>query len=69
MTEQVARTEEMDQMVIRAVEKQCMIAISGYLDQLATAMEANNLPHVTLEDVKAMKEQVDARTEAEYGDI
>lgn len=67
MTEQQISPEE--QQVVRAVENQCMIAISNYLNQLANALDEHNLPPVNSTDLRAMAAQVEERRANEYGEI
>ena len=47
-------SEEEEQRVRAAVEAECLRAISTYLEEVATTMDTNNIPHITAENLRSM---------------
>jgi hypothetical protein len=47
-------SEAQEEAVRQAVEQECLRAISTYLEEVATTMDTNNIPHITAEDLRAM---------------
>ena len=50
-------SEAQEDAVRQAVETECLRAISAYLEEVATTMDTNNIPHVTADNLRAMAEQ------------
>ncbi len=54
-------SEAQEEAVKRAVEKECLKAISAYLTQLTDVMKVNNLDSLTEEQLLAMANELDLR--------
>jgi len=52
LTEQPSEAQE--EAVRQAVEAECLRAISTYLEEVATTMDANNVPHITADNLRSM---------------
>lgn len=52
LTEQPSEAQEAA--VRAAVEAECLRAISTYLEEVATTMDTNNIPHITAENLRSM---------------
>ena len=49
------KTPEAQEAAVRAaVEAECLRAISTYLEEVATTMDTNNIPHITAENLRSM---------------
>lgn len=59
-------TNEEEQAVVKAVEKQCMLAIVQYLNELVETMKANNIVALSASDLLSMAEVMNARVTSEY---
>jgi len=67
MTEpQVEQLSEEEQACVKAIEKQCMLAIVQYMNELAETMETNKILALTPSELKAMAEVMNNRVTAEF---
>lgn len=62
ITEQPSEAQE--EAVKKAVEKECLRAISAYLTQLTDIMKANDIAALTEEQLLAMAQELDLRVKA-----
>jgi hypothetical protein len=54
-------TEEEEQRVRKAVEQECIRAITHYLDEVASAMDANSIEALNSTSLRAMSEEMKKR--------
>ena len=47
-------SEAQEEAVRKAVVQECLRAISTYLEEVATTMDTNNIPHITAENLRSM---------------
>lgn len=47
-------SEAQEEAVRQAVEAECLRAISTYLEEVATTMDTNNIPHITADNLRSM---------------
>lgn len=47
-------SEAQEEAVRQAVEQECIRAIVTYLTELSDTMDANNIPHVTADNLRSM---------------
>ena len=47
-------SEAQEEAVRQAVEAECLRAISTYLEEVATTMDTNNIPHITSDNLRSM---------------
>ena len=57
-------SEAQEEAVKKAVEKECLRAISAYLTQLTDIMKANDIAALTEEQLLAMAQELDLRVKA-----
>ena len=57
-------SEAQEEAVKKAVEKECLRAISAYLTQLTDVMKANSIDALTEEQLLAMAQELDLRVKA-----
>ena len=57
-------SEAQEEAVKKAVEKECLRAISAYLVQLTEVMKVNNLDSLTEEQLLAMANELDLRVQS-----
>lgn len=57
-------SEAQEEAVKKAVEKECLRAISAYLVQLTDVMKVNNLESLTEEQLLAMANELDLRVQS-----
>ena len=60
-------TDEQETLVRRAVEMECLRAISNYLGEVADTMEANSIASIDAPSLRAMSDQLNQRLET-YND-
>lgn len=57
-------SEAQEEVIKRAVEKECLKAVSSYLTQLTDIMKANDITAITEEQLLAMAQELDLRVQA-----
>lgn len=57
-------SEAQEEAIKRAVEKECLKAVSTYLTQLTDVMKANDIASLNEEQLLAMAQELDARVQA-----
>lgn len=57
-------SEAQEQAVQRAIEKECLTAISLYLNQIADTMTAQNIEALNVPTIQAMAQEMETRAAA-----
>ena len=61
-------SEAQEQAVQRAIEKECLVAIAIYLNQIADTMTAQSIETLNVPTIQAMAKEMETRAES-YGEI
>jgi hypothetical protein len=64
--QQIDQLSEEEQECVKAIQKECMIAIVQYLNELVETMETNKILALTPSELKAMAEVMHNRVTTEF---
>lgn len=64
--QQIEKLSEEEQECVKAIQKECMIAIVQYLNELVEAMEANKILALSPGELRAMADVMGERVTTEF---